>query len=352
MVRFVPWLILALLAGSCPGGVVIDDDSSPGDDDTGDDDTSADDDDTGDDDSTPQHYAVCPTTIDVFGYSNVAFTFCGGFNFPSFPSDEEIAPGIFLPGFDRYDATLAGQLQARVLDDEELTGRFGTDWVIRSCAVGGGTLHNFVDEGVEEPGQCLPIGGEGGLYSAMCTQDPADTILLGATHANDWCHGGGTDSPPDVADDDPTAFQEHFVALLTRFLEDRQPGMALVSPMSEWHGQYQGTIDEPEGCFWTRPEWNRTAPAMWKSDPPTGLSTDPIFIGDIQDEFKRHHDCCTHLEGVSCAEDSWFSNPPEEEQLNMGDGWTHFGCDGAEAVTDLWFAELKAALMNNTFDCP
>ena len=357
-----PWLLVALLVvAGCPPDEPDDDDATGADDDTGDDDSgdddsgdddTADDDTSGDDDTTPQHYPVCPTTIDVFGYSNVAFTFCGGFNFPSYPTVEEIAPGIFMPGLDRYDATLAGHLQARVLADPELTDAFGTDWVIRSCAVGGGTMHNFVEETPDEPEGCHVIGGAGGLYEPMCTASPADVILYAATNANDWCHGGGTDSPPEFAADDRDAFQAHWVALLERFVRDREPSMLVVSPQHEWHGQYQGTIDEPDGCLWQRPEWNRTAPEAWAAEPPEGLSTEPIFIGTIQEEFKRHHDCCAHLEGVSCADDSWFSNPPEEPQLNMGDGWTHFGCDGAEAVADFWFAELKQILLNNTFECP
>jgi hypothetical protein len=68
------------------------------------------------------------------------------------------------------------------------------------------------------------------------------------------------------------------------------------------------------------------------------------LTGTLQATFQQHHPCCGAL-GVSCGED-WF------RAAAGGDGWVVFGCEGTAALTDFWFAEVKAFLMNNRFTCP
>jgi hypothetical protein len=67
------------------------------------------------------------------------------------------------------------------------------------------------------------------------------------------------------------------------------------------------------------------------------------LLGHLHDTFKRHHPCCAALD-AGCAED-WFRADAG------GDGWVQFGCPGAAAVEDFWFAELKAFLLHNRFSC-
>ena len=127
--------------------------------------------------------------------------------------------------------------------------------------------------------------------------------------------------------------------------------LVLVSPQHEWHGQQQGSLDEPETCEWVRPDWNRLGMERWLADPPEDLPAEVIFIGDMQDEFKPHHPCCEVLQDVECEDESWFVPEHGEPAVGAGDGWTHFGCDGAVALADFWFAALKAVLLNGEFEC-
>jgi hypothetical protein len=352
--------VLATLAFvSCEGCNDDDDDSTADDDTTADDDATSDDDDdaTDDDDSTPTDdddsapvLGFCPTRIDVFGYSNVANVSCGGYTFPHGTTDEEFAVGFHDPGNREYDRTLAGLVRSMVLADTELTEKFGTDWEIRSCATGSGLMRTFVDDVPEEPNDCKIMGGPG-IFSAMCTEDPSPVALYSANNVNDWCHGGGSDAPEWVTEDDPEAYVEHWVQLLEEFLRPREIPLVLVSPQHEWHAQQQGSLDEPETCFWSRPEWNRVGAQTWMAEPPQGLKYEPLFIGDMQDEFKRHHPCCELFEGYDCDPESWYLPEKGETVEEEGDGWVHFGCDGAAAVALFWFNELKGVLMNQDFDC-
>ncbi len=349
--------IAALAFVSCEGCNDEDDDSTIDDDATADDDATGDDDTTGDDDSSPPDDddsapgpGFCPTRIDVFGYSNVANVSCGGYTFPHGTTDEEFAAGFYDPGNYQYDQTLAGLLRSLILADTELTEKFGTDWELRSCATGSGLMRTFVDDVPEEPNNCKIMGGPG-IFSAMCTQDPAPVILYSANNVNDWCHGGGSDAPEWVKQDDPQAYAEHWVELLEGFMRTHEVPLVLVSPQHEWHGQQMGTLDEPETCYWQRPEWNRIGVQTWMADPPQGLAHTPVFIGDMQEEFKRHHPCCEILEDYDCDPESWYLPEKGEPAEGEGDGWVHFGCDGAAALAVFWFNEIKGVLMNQDFDC-
>jgi len=304
-----------------------------------------------DDDTASVHYDFCPTKIDVFGYSNVANVSCGGYVFPEPADPAELAVGYFEPGNQRYAATLAGMLQDRILLDDELIERFGEEWLVRSCSTGGALMRSFVDNVPEEPSGCELPGGSGNL-TIMCSHAPAPLALYVANNVSDWCHGGGTDSPPCCEEDDPDTYAEHWVMLLEEFVQTRPLQLLLVSPQHEWHGQLQGSMEEPQTCEWLRPEWNRLGQARWTDDPPQGMPLDPLFVGDMQDEFKRHHPCCEVLQDVDCDEESWFLPEAGEGPEGEGDGWTHFGCDGAEALADFWFDELKAVLTDNEFTCP
>lgn len=279
----------------------------------------------------PERFAFCPTSIDVFGYSNVFFQGCGGAAVPS----ADLPSGSYRPGTRGYDATLAGMLLQRVMADPELVARFGSDWQIRSCASGGGTLATFVDE---EPAGSCGERDRTARYRAMCTDTPAPIVLFSANDVTNLCHGGGMD---DVADNEE-GFARDWTARFEEFRTDRRPELLFVSPQHEWHGEQGGSLARSEACTWSRPAWNRSGYELWRRTHPEAREV--VLVPDLQAEFQRHHPCCAML-GVECAE-GWFGPGPGE-----GDGWVHFGCLGAEALIEHWFTELRAYLLSHEFTC-
>jgi len=329
-----------------------DDDTTAGDDDSAmPDDDSADDDSADDDDSAQQALPFCPTHIDVFGYSNVEFTGCGGCSFPGYeqgvtPPDEVLATGTFLPGAHLYDNTLAGRLQALVTADEELTAAFGTDWQVRSCCDGGGHIGAFINDNPIEDGACEESPPPHGRLIAMCSEEPAPLHLLVASNIDDRCHGGMIEESPEITDE-PELYRLHTVERLAAYLREREPEMILVSPMHEWHPQQRSSHPDPlAGCEWVVPDWNRQLADDWLEHAPE-VPVEPIFIGTMQDEFTSHHICCAVLDDVVCDTD-WFDS---EELYPDGDGWVHFGCEGSAALADFWLDALKDVLLNNEFTC-
>lgn len=271
-------------------------------------------------------FDFCPTEIDVFGYSNVMFSGCGG------ASVENLASGLFAPGEPGYDATLAGRLQARIAADPDLTAKFGPVWRVRSCAASGAVMGTFVD--ITPPGDC-PLEGPAGTNIEMCADEPAPVVLYSANNVYDRCHGGGSDTP---TPDDEDGYAEHWASRFAAFVDDRGPGVLLTSAQHEWHGQQGGSLADPGSCSWSRPTWNRSGAAVWSRQ----YGPDPavLMVGDLQDEFRAHHPCCEVL-GEECGDD-WFAS---------GDGWVHFGCAGADALEDMWFTELKSLFLEHEFEC-
>lgn len=280
------------------------------------------------DDAATGPFAFCPTTIDVFGYSNVLNQGCGGLG----PDPTGFADGLFEPGTLGYDRTLAGRLQARLAADPELAERFGSEWHVRSCSVGGGTMGTFVPTEQDPADQ----SGRTGRNIAMCTNDPAPLVLYSANNVADTFHGGGVGATLD----DPAEYAEHWALRFEEFRQLRQPAALLVSPQHEWHGEQGGAPDgDLEDCTWQRPAWNRLGLERWQTDHASAIEV--LDIGDRQEEFKQHHSCCAVL-GVSCL-DSWF---------DQGDGWVHFDCQGADALEEMWFLALRGYLLANAFTCP
>lgn len=270
----------------------------------------------------------CPTSIDVFGYSNVLFSGCGGAGVPT----TSLPAGLFSPGTSGYDKTLAGRLQARISADPQLVAKFGTQWKIRSCSQGGGVMSTFASTKLDSQETAI------GTNVTMCTSSPAPLLLYSANNVFDRFHGGGQGTTPD----NQTTYAAHWAGYFQQFLDQRKPKAVLVSPQHEWHGEQGGSLSLPETCTWTRPTWNRAGLNRWRADHPT--ATNVTGVGDQQDVFRSHHPCCSRL-GVACQSD-WFS------RTAGGDGWVHFGCAGADALETWWFNTLKSYLMNNQFTCP
>src|SRR4051812_42938788 len=131
--------------------------------------------------------AFCPTRIDVFGGAAVSFAGCGGEDAP-LGADA----GAGLSGDDAGDGqTLAGRLMARLAEDPELVAKFGTSWLVRSCARAGATMGTY--SSVVPPGECS-AGGATGSMLGICVDQPAPLVLVSADNETDRCHGGGTDS--------------------------------------------------------------------------------------------------------------------------------------------------------------
>lgn len=277
-------------------------------------------------------HAFCPTRIDVYGGAAVSFAGCGG---EDAPLGADAGAGLF-GGDAGYEQTLAGRLMARLAGDPELVAKLGASWMVRSCARVGATMGTFAS--AVPPGECSS-GGSTGSTLGICSDQPAPLVLISADNETDRCHGGGTDS--NAPEDDPVGYADHWRFRLDRFLASHgAAGFVMVSPQHEWHGQ-PGTEDAG-GCGWKRPGWNASGAAAWRAQN-QGARTVRL-TATLQGAFQAHHSCCAAL-GVSCQED-WFS--PDAG----GDGWVRFGCEGANALVDFWFAEVKAFLVNNRFTCP
>jgi hypothetical protein len=168
-----------------------------------------------------------------------------------------------------------------------------------------------------------------------CSDHPAPVLLIAATMLDDRCHGGGPDSD---AFDDPATYQSHFRERLNAFLASRNPRFALVGPRTEWTDA-SSPVTMPS-CRWTRPDWERDALFSWKDQPPSGIEVE--LVGDLNDQFKRHHlRCCRELDLDHCGS-NWF------------DRWnsTSVNCDGAQEIVNLWYDALKRWLLSSDFDCP
>jgi len=277
-------------------------------------------------------YAFCPTRIDVYGGAAVSFAGCGGEDAP-LGAD---AGGGLSGGDGGYGRTLAGRLMARLSADPELAAKLGSPgWRVRSCARAGATMGTYAS--AVPPGECS-AGGATGATLGLCADDPAPLVLISASNATDRCHGGGTDS--NAPEEDETGFADHWRFRMSNFLASRgSAGFVMVAPQHEWHGQ-PGTEDAG-GCAWRRPAWNGTGAGAWRAQNRSARGV--RLVGTLQGTFQAHHPCCSAL-GVSCAED-WFRADAG------GDGWVQFGCEGADALVDFWFAEVKAFLINNRFTC-
>lgn len=275
----------------------------------------------------------CPTTIDVFGYSNVLFSGCGGAAVPA----DNLGAGLFSPGTTGYDRTLAGRLQRRLQADRDLTAKFGASWRVRSCSQGGGVMDTFVSTPLDPQ----DTSGNTGKYRAMCTTSPAAMALYSANNVYDQWHGGGANALPD----DQVTYAAHWAQRFQEFIDQRRYGAVLVSPQHEWHGEQGGSLANPDSCTWQRPTWNRAGLTRWRADHPTVARV--AELGDMQDTFLRHHPCCA-TRGVPCEQD-WFARGTGSS--GGGDGWVHFGCAGADALEAWWFDKLKAYLMTRSFSC-
>ena len=277
-------------------------------------------------------YAFCPTAIDVYGGGAVSFAGCGGEDAP-LGADA----GAGLSGGDGgYAQTLAGRLMARLAADPELQAKFGASWRVRSCARAGATMGTYASQ--VPPGECS-AGGSTGSTLGMCADQPAPLVLMSADNETDRCHGGGTDS--NAPEDDQTGYADHWRFRFDDFLGTHGAArFVMVSPQHEWHGQ--PGREDAGGCGWQRPAWNVAGATAWRSQN-RGVKTVRL-VRALQSDFVVHHPCALVL-GDAVAE-NWFS--PDAG----GDGWVQFGCGGADALVDFWFAQVKAFLMNNRFSCP
>jgi hypothetical protein len=296
----------------------------------------------------PAPLPFCPTTIDVYGGINMALVGCGG---PS-QGPSPIEGGFGGPrgpdaGAREYANTMAGRLQARLVADPDLVPVFGANWQVRSCAAPIETLPTLVAPlaedscGEDEPAQM-------GTLTNICSTQPAPLLLLSAGALDDRCHGGGPDSS---AADDAATFADHFAQRLDTLLGNRNPQMAIVGPQTEWQaqqssiggGQIGPTGGGPTGrpsCTWQRPEWAELGIETWRTAHPE--RSDVVLVDDLHEEFKRHSACCQSL-GVTC-DTSWFSSSgPTQEAVN---------CDGAQALVDFWYDQLKTQLLARRFQCP
>jgi hypothetical protein len=287
----------------------------------------------------------CPTTIDVYGGINMALMGCGGPTQGPSPLEGGFVNRHWSDsGFSEFANTMAGRLQARLVADPDLVPTFGSNWQVRSCAAPNETLPSLVPAmpddacGSDAPPQM-------GTLSAICSAQPAPLLLLAAGALDDRCHGGGPDSSEP---DDPTTFAAHFAARLDSLLVSRQPKMAIVGAQTEWYAlesqggpgpSSPGTPDRGQ-CQWQRPDWAETGLGLWQA---SHLATaDVMVVGDLHNAFKQHSSCCQAL-GVTCATNWLAGNGPEQGTVN---------CDGAQALVDFWYTQLKALLRANQFQCP
>ncbi|HEX7598902.1 MAG TPA: hypothetical protein VF518_11850 [Polyangia bacterium] len=285
-------------------------------------------------DSTPRrHYDFCPTTIDIYGGYNFLLPGCGG------PTDspDDLQEGLLGSGNPGYDSTLAGRLAIRLAGDPDLVERFGSQWAVRSCAGPQETLSQLTPPLVED--SCgFGAPSTDGTYQTVCLQSPAPVMLLAASMLDDGCHGGGANP---LEPDDQDTFTRHFQARLHTFLAGLRPKTALVGNRTEWTAAPQSMalpgFAPNSGCWWKRPEWETQALASWSSDSVEG--TEVTKVGNLNQEFKRHHSCCHELD-LLCAP-PWFNRRPDT-----------VNCDGDQEIVNFWYTELKTWLLGGDFDCP
>jgi hypothetical protein len=272
----------------------------------------------------------CPTAIDVYGGINVQLMGCGG---PPLAPDP-LADGYFAPGTASYDASLAGRIYARLVGDPDLVPRFGSTWTVRSCSGPDESITTLTTAGLlDDCGHDSP-DMEGTLASA-CITNPAPLLLISAGMLDDRCHGGGPDSD---MPDDPDTYAHHFVVRLDSFLLDRHPIFALLGPTTEWTSA-PNRNSPPSlfgGCNWSRPDWDARGLDLWQQGRTATLDT--LVVPDLHDDFKSHNRCCKAL-GLTCG--TVYSSVPEV-----------VNCDGASAIVDQWYRNLKNVLLANNYECP
>jgi hypothetical protein len=277
-------------------------------------------------------YDFCPTRIDVYGGINMQLAGCGGSQ--RIPSP--IESGYFSPGASEYDGTVAGRLLARIEGDPELEPLFGSAWIVRSCAGAGETLSQVAPPISEDA--CGPDSPDStGQWLASCASEPAPVVLLSAGMFDDACHGGGPDSDQP---DDPTTYVKHFAQRMDAFLASRNPGLALVGPMTEWTDAPPYAQNNESGCRWKRPDWDELGLQTWSDT--RADTVDVELVPDLHAEFQEHNKCCLILAG-SCST-NWFSRDSQNPEM--------VNCDGAQAIVDLWYSRLKATLLAREFRCP
>ena len=293
--------------------------------------------------------SFCPTTIDVYGGINMTLAGCGGPSQGPLPLEGGFGNPRLGDGGPEYANTMAGRLQARLVADPDLVPTFGPAWQVRSCAAPPETLPTLVAPlsedscGADSPTQM-------GTLSTICSDQPAPLVLISAGALDDRCHGGGPDSslPDDVA-----TFANHFALRLDALLVARQPQLAMVGPQTEWYassgpvGQHSqpaqsappGGPPDRSGCDWQRPDWATSGVNAWQASHAAAMEV--LVVGDLHGAFKQHSSCCQAL-GVTCATDWMSSNGPNQTVVN---------CDGAQALVDFWYGQLKSFLLGNRFSC-
>jgi len=270
----------------------------------------------------------CPTTMDVYGGTNVSLLGCGGPRQP--PSSLE--EGTFAPDTADYDASLAGRIYARLVDDPDLLPRFGSAWKVRSCSAPGASLVQLAPALSEDNcGQNAPSGA--GSLVGLCANHPAPLLLLSAGMLDDTCHGGGPDSS---AANDPSAYARHFVVRLDDFLTARHPHAALIGPTTEWTSNAIDGVSFAAECAWTRPDWDIAGLDLWSQKRPNDFGVSRV--ADLDGEFQHHNHCCKVF-GIGC-ETNFVSEPGV------------VNCEGAQTIVDLWYQSLKVFLLAQDFVCP
>jgi hypothetical protein len=277
---------------------------------------------------TPTALPFCPTTMDVYGGTNVALRGCGG---PSL-APASLEDGTFAPDTPEYGSSLAGRLYARLVGDPDLAPRFGSAWKVRSCSAPGASLVHFSPALTENNcGQNAPNGA--GSMVGMCADHPAPLVLLSAGMLDDRCHGGGPDSS---ADNDPATYNRHFASRLDAFLIARHPQAALVGPTTEWTAKLIHGNSFAAECAWSRPDWDISGLDLWIHNRSNAFSVGRV--ADLHGEFQRHSHCCKVFD-AGCEKD-FLAEPGV------------VNCDGAQTIVDLWYQSLKALLLAHDFVCP
>jgi len=182
---------------------------------------------------------------------------------------------------------------------------------------------------------CGPDSPSGaGTFLGVCANRPAPILLLSAGMLDDRCHGGGPDSSEA---DNPAAYSQHFASRLDSFLTVRQTSFVLVGPTTEWMPAPLHGVSSEAGCTWTRPDWDGSGLDLWRLNRTYKGSVS--LVADLHSDFQRHNHCCKLLD-LAC--DTNFSS-------EVGGV---VNCDGAQAIVDFWYQDLKALLLAGDYDCP
>ena len=165
--------------------------------------------------------------------------------------------------------------------------------------------------------------------------DPAPVLLLAAGMLDDGCHGGRPDSSHP---DDPATYSLHYGRRLDAFLASRDARLALVGPATEWTLAPPLANDGSWTCDWQRPQWDEMGLQGWAASSTDAPNT--VMVPDLHTEFFDHSRCCQGQDS-SCST-NWFGHSTPEIA----------NCDGAQAIVDFWYTQLKTALLARDFQCP